>query len=87
MSEVEEANQPVMPVYGFVQGDTMGLVVLVRGDDTVKELAERLRTAAAVRVVSPRDASVRMGARTLDPRATVRSEGIGPLDRVDLVWL
>ncbi len=80
------ASQPMMPVYGFVQGDTMGLVVLVRRDETARDLANRLIEAAGIRVDPPGDGRVMVGQRILDPKATLRSEGIGPLDRVDLVW-
>jgi hypothetical protein len=83
-------SQPVMPLYGFVQGDTMGLVVLARPSDTARDLAARLAEAAAVRV-APRVAPMESGRimfrdKILDPKATLRGEGIGPLDRVDLVW-
>jgi hypothetical protein len=76
----------VMPVYGFVAGDTMGVVVLVRPDDTCRELAARLTEAAGVRVVGSGSGRVSFKGRVLDPRVTLRSEGVTPLDRVDLVW-
>ena len=75
-----------MPLYGFVEGDTMGVVVLVRPDDTARDLAQHLREAVAVRVAPRGEARVMFGGQPLDPRATLRGEGIGPLDRVDLVW-
>ena len=43
----------VLPLYGFVQGDTMGVVVLGRLDGTVAELGSNLLRAVAVRVQSP----------------------------------
>jgi hypothetical protein len=80
-------TEPVMPVYGFIQGDTMGLVVLVRPDETVRDLADRLVEAAAVRVTPRPGGRVLFGGRVLDARVTLRSQGLGPLDRVDLVWV
>jgi hypothetical protein len=77
---------PVMPVYGFAEGDTMGVVVLVRPDDTASELAQQLREAVAVRVAPRGEARVMLNGQLVDPRATLRGEGVGPLDRVDLVW-
>ena len=86
MTAAAPSDEPVMPVYGFVQGDTMGLVVLVRPDETARELAERLVRAAAVRVAPRPEGRVVFRGKVLDPRVTLRSEGIGALDRVDLVW-
>jgi hypothetical protein len=77
---------PVMPVYGFAEGDTMGVVVLVRPDDTTRDLAQQLREAVAVRVAPRGEARVMLNGQLVDPRATLRGEGVGPLDRVDLVW-
>jgi toluene monooxygenase system protein A len=80
------SSPPVMPLYGFVEGDSMGVVVLIRPDETARDLAQRLKDAVAVRVAPRGEASVMFRGEVLDPTATLRSEGIGPLDRVDLVW-
>jgi hypothetical protein len=76
----------VMPLYGFVQGDTMGVVVLARSDGTVADLAEKLIQAAGVRVSRRERFRVTSGERLLDLGATLRMQGIRALDRVDLVW-
>ena len=76
----------VMPVYGFVAGDTMGVVVLVRNEDTFRELAARLGEAAGVRVAGSERGRISFNGRIVDPRATLRAEGVNALDRVDLVW-
>lgn len=75
----------MVPLYGFVRGDTLGVVVLAQDGDTIAEVAARLQAAVAMRV-RPR-ARVRLlaGGRALDPEATVAAAGLGPLDRVDLV--
>jgi YHS domain-containing protein len=77
---------PVMPVYGFAEGDTLGVVVLVRPDETARDLAQYLHEAVAVRVAPRGEPRVMLRGQLLDPRVTLRGEGIGPLDRVDLVW-
>jgi hypothetical protein len=76
----------VMPLYGFVQGDTMGVVVLARSDGTVADLAEKLIQAAGVRVSRRERFRVTSAERLLDLRATLRMQGIRALDRVDLAW-
>ena len=75
-----------MPLYGFVAGDTLGVVVLVRPEDTFRDLAARLAEAANVRVAGTGPGRILIKGRILDPKTTLRSEGLAPLDRVDLVW-
>jgi len=75
-----------MPLYGFVAGDTLGVVVLVRPEETFRDLAARLAEAASVRVAGKGRGRIVVKGRVIDPKTTVRSEGLTPLDRVDLVW-
>jgi hypothetical protein len=75
----------LVPLYGFVRGDTLGLLVLVRSGDSIRTLAESLAQAAQVRVVPFERAVVLAGERRLDPESTVATAGLSPLERVDLV--
>lgn len=74
----------MMPLYGFLQGDTMGLLVLAREDDTVAELAHQLRQSARVRVTTRGSLRVLHAGRQLDPRSTLKQAGLKPLDRFDV---
>jgi hypothetical protein len=76
----------VMPLYGFVEGDTMGVVVLARPDETVRALADRLMAAVGVRVARRDGFKVMFRDRSLDLGALVRTQGLEPLERVTLVW-
>ena len=76
----------VMPLYAFVQGDTMGVVVLAHSDGTAAELADKLMQATAVRVARRDKFRVMSGGRILDLGATLRMQGLQALDRVDLMW-
>jgi hypothetical protein len=79
-------KEPVLvPIYGFVRGDTLGLLVLVHENDSVATLAAALTEAASVRVAPAARARVFSAGRELDPKASVRSAGLLALDRVDLV--
>ena len=40
----------LVPLYGFLAGDTLGLLVLVHSEDRVGAIADRLQMAASVRV-------------------------------------
>jgi hypothetical protein len=76
----------VMPLYGFVQGDTMGVIVLGRLDGTVRDLGENLLRATSVRVKRRNGFAIMFGDRRLEPAALLRTLGMQPLDRVDLLW-
>jgi toluene-4-monooxygenase system protein B len=75
----------LVPLYGFLEGDTIGLVVLVHDDDTVGDLAERLVAAAAVRVRRPAAVAVRHRGAVLDPALTIAEAGLTALERVDVI--
>jgi len=75
----------LVPLYGFVQGDTLGLLVLVRTTDTVAELAAVLQEAATMRVAPSLDFYVRHRRARLDPALTIHAAGLTALDRVELV--
>ena len=75
----------LVPLYGFLQGDTIGLMVLVRDHDKVGDVAECLQQAASVRVAPKRNARVYFKGQALDPERTVTEVGLAALDRVDVV--
>ena len=75
----------LVPLYGFVEGDTLGLLVLVRSTDTVAALAASLQQAAEMRVAPFADFAVRHRERRLEPRLTIAAAGLTALDRVELV--
>ena len=39
-----------IPLYGFLEGDTVGLLVLAEEGETILELARKLQDAASIRV-------------------------------------
>lgn len=74
----------MVPLYGFLEGDTVGLLILAHHDDTIAAVAEALVSAAGVRVApGPPGAVVHRG-RPLDPTATVSASGVEALDRIDV---
>jgi hypothetical protein len=75
----------LVPLYGFLKGDTLGLVVLVHDHQTMRELAAALQTAASVRVAPAAAADVYHRGRLLAPGMTVAEAGLRPLERVDVV--
>jgi hypothetical protein len=74
-----------IPLYGFLQGDTIGLVILAEEDDTLQALAQKLQVAASLRVASRDQVQVVYNDQTMDPAMTVAQAGLQPLDRFDVV--
>ena len=74
----------LVPLYGFLAGDTLGLVVLVHDDERIHAIAEKLQLAAGVRVAPRANAQVYFQGQRLDPELTVSEAGLAPLDRVDV---
>jgi hypothetical protein len=82
---LEEPSEAVIPLYGFLEGDTLGLLVLAYGGDTIAELADRLQQSARVRVAHKPKVKVVYKGRVLDPQLTLENVGIEALERFDVV--
>ncbi|HEY6077548.1 MAG TPA: toluene-4-monooxygenase system B family protein [Polyangiaceae bacterium] len=74
-----------IPLYAFVHGDTLGLVVLAPDGELVAELARRLARAAASRVTPSGRLRVLHRGKLLPGELSLREAGVRALDRVDLV--
>lgn len=74
-----------IPLYAFVRGDTLGLVVLAGEAESVDDLAQRLARAAAPRVVLAGRLRVSHRGKLLEGQLTLLEAGINALDRVDLL--
>ena len=75
----------LIPLYGFLRGDTVGLLVLAQHDDTVQSVAASLQQAATVRVRPSEAADVYYLGRRLPPEATVQEVGLKAFERIDVV--
>lgn len=73
-----------IPLYGFVAGDSLGVLVLVDDHDTIGDLALRVQQAAAVRVAPRPRVCVYARGQLLDRDATVKEAGLSALDRIDV---
>lgn len=75
----------LIPVYGFLQGDALGLVVLMRNDETADDFANKLMQATAMRVAPFQDRAVYFKGQRLEANAILTAVGVTPLDRLDVV--
>jgi hypothetical protein len=66
-----------IPLYGFLQGDTIGLLI--------QSLAGRLQDAASLRVASRDRVQVMYNDKAMDPAITIAQAGIQALDRFDVI--
>ena len=60
----------MIPLYGFLQGDTIGLLVLAEEHDTMSQMVEKLH--------------VEVHGRRLAAQLTVAAAELAPLDRIDV---
>lgn len=74
-----------IPLYGFLKGDTMGLVILGDEHESVRAVAAKLQQAASVRVPITDPISVFYKGQPVDLRLTLTQAGFEPLERFDVV--
>ena len=75
----------MIPLYGFLQGDTIGILVLADEAETMASLARKLESASSVRVAPRPQLAVVVGGCEMAAEATVRQVGLGTLDRFDVI--
>jgi hypothetical protein len=74
-----------IPLYGFLEGDTLGLLVLAQDDDTILELARKLQDSASIRVARNERIQLVYDGKIIDPALTVGRAGLQALDRFDVI--
>jgi hypothetical protein len=74
-----------IPLYGFMQGDTVGLLILAEEDDAIQTLAGKLQDAASIRVARRDHLQVVYNDQAIDPALTVGQAGLQALDRFDVI--
>ncbi len=85
MARTRAESRDPLPLYGFLQGDSMGLLIVAYPHETVATLGSRLQSAASVRVRPREPFEVRYRERILRPEATLAEAGLEPLERFDVV--
>jgi hypothetical protein len=74
-----------IPLYGFLQGDTVGLLILTEETETLQTLARKLQDAASLRVSGRNLVQVVFNDKIIDPAKTVAQAGLQALDRFDVI--
>jgi hypothetical protein len=74
-----------IPLYGFLQGDTVGLLILADEGDTLQSLAQKLQDAASLRVAGRGRVQVIYNDKAMDPAITIAQARFQALDRFDVI--
>jgi len=74
-----------IPLYGFLEGDTLGLLLLADEGETVLQLARKLQDAASIRVAYSDHVDFLYDGKAMDPNLTVAQAGLQALDRFDVM--
>jgi hypothetical protein len=74
-----------IPLYGFLQGDTVGLLILAEEAETLQALARKLQDAASLRVAARDPVRVVYKDKTMDSTMTVAQARLQALDRFDVL--
>jgi len=75
----------MIPLYGFLEGDSIGLLVLADENDTAADLAEKLQSAARMRVKTEAKVRVVHQGVIIGPHTTVAQAQMTALDRFDVI--
>jgi hypothetical protein len=75
-----------IPLYGFLEGDTLGLLVLAEEGESVLELARKLQEAAKIRVAHKDRIDLVHNGKAIEPGLTIAQAGFQALDRFDVIW-
>ena len=73
-----------LPLYGFMEGDTIGLLIVADEQESVRSLAGKLRDAASFRVDGSSHMDVVYRGIVLDPDSTLAQADFKPFQRFDL---
>lgn len=81
---VDSGQDNMIPLLGFVEGDTLGLLVLAHPSDTIGEVAKRLQLASRLRVARRVAFDVEHAGKMLPLESTVGASGLATLARIDV---
>jgi Toluene-4-monooxygenase system protein B (TmoB) len=74
-----------LPLYGFLEGDTIGLLIVAEENETAGSLSRKLQEAASLRVAPIQNPQIIYRDKALDPGMTLADAGLKPLERFDVV--
>ena len=80
-----ETIGPLTPLYGFMEGDTLVILILGYGNETVASLIGKLQKSVALRVKTKISPRLIHNGKIVDPSLSLREAKIEAFDRVDVI--
>ena len=74
----------MIPIIGFLQGDTIGLLILAHENWSMEDLARKLQQMARIRVAPLDRPTVIYCGRSIPSERSVSEVGIKALERIDV---
>jgi hypothetical protein len=73
-----------LPLYGFLEGDTIGLLILADENESIASLARKLQEAGNIRVRSRPEVQMVYQGKIIDSALSVSDAGFTALERFDV---
>jgi hypothetical protein len=80
----ESETKMSLPLYGFLEGDTVGLLIVADQNESISSLARKLQEAGNIRVKPKSEVQLVYQGKVIDPALTVSGAGFTALERFDL---
>ena len=81
----ETGGKLMIPVYGFLEGDSLGLLIFAYEYDSISELANKVAAAASVRVLMEGPFTLKFAGENIEDSLTVKELGLQPLDMIEVI--
>lgn len=80
----ESETKMSLPLYGFLEGDTVGLLIVADQNESISSLARKLQEAGNIRVEPKSQVQLVYQGNVIDPALTVSGAGFTALERFDV---
>jgi hypothetical protein len=80
----ESETKMSLPLYGFLEGDTVGLLIVADQNELISSLAHKLQEAGNIRVKPKSEVQLVYQGKVIDPALTVSGAGFTALERFDV---
>lgn len=80
----ESETKMSLPLYGFLEGDTVGLLIVADQNESISSLARKLQEAGNIRVKPKSEVQLVYQGKIIDPALTVSGAGFSALERFDV---
>lgn len=80
----EPETKMSLPLYGFLEGDAVGLLIVSDENESISSLARKLQEAGNIRVKPKSEVQLVYQGKVIDPALTVSGAGFTALERFDV---